>query len=463
MFHKNVYIERRQRLMNQMGTGVILFIGNAESSMNYKDNLYPFRQDSSFLYFFGIDKPNLAAMLDLDSGEQTLYGDNPTIEDLVWLGQAQTVEAMASESGIAAVKPMHALVNDALKIGSQKRPVHYIPPYRPEQVLQLSGLLGLPVSQVTENASVRLIKAIVDQRSYKSDIEIEELNKGVNITNLMQQEVIRSAREGSTEASLAGLLHQIAIASGGNLSFPVILTVNGQILHNSYTQQRLKKGQLVLCDCGAETSMHYAGDITRTFPVADQFSSIQQEIYAIVMNSYEAAVQALKPGILFKDVHLHACEKLVDGLKQIGLMKGSVQDAVHAGAHALFFPCGLGHMLGLDIHDMENLGEQYVGYTEDLRKSTQFGLKSLRLGRTLEPRFTLTVEPGIYFIPELTAQWKAERKFTEYICYDKLDAYSSFGGIRIEDDFVITDTGFKKLGDPFSYHPAQIEEWRGRD
>jgi Xaa-Pro aminopeptidase len=460
MFEKHVYVSRRQRLIQQIGSGVILFIGNAESSMNYKDNLYPFRQDSSFLYFFGIDKPNLAAILDVDSGEQTLYGANFTIEDLVWMGHAETIESMAFQCGIASVQPMQALLNDAAKISSEKRVVHYLPPYRPEQVLKLSALLNVPVDQVKDNASIKLIKAIVEQRSYKSEIEIEELNKAVNTTYKMQREVIRAAREGMTEAALAGLLHQIAIAAGGNLSFPVILTTNGQILHNSYTQQRLKNGQLVLCDCGAETSMHYAGDLTRTFPVADRFSAMQSEIYTIVLNAYEDAVQALKPGILFKDVHLLACETLVEGLKQIGLMKGSAQDAVHAGAHALFFPCGLGHMLGLDIHDMENLGEQYVGYTEELTKSKQFGLKSLRLGRALEPGFTLTVEPGIYFIPELIAQWKAERKYTEYICYDKLDAYTSFGGIRIEDDFAITEAGYTKIGEPFSYQPTQIEMWR---
>lgn len=460
MFHQDVYSTRRLRLMQEIGNGLILFLGNAQSSMNYRDNLYPFRQDSSFLYFFGLDKPDLVALLDVDSAKQTLYGDDPTIEDLVWMGHSETVQAMASKCGIAAVKPMHSLLSDLSKIVSAKQPIHYLPPYRPEHHVQLSSWLNLPLAAVKENVSTRLIKAIVAQRSYKSDIEVDQLNKAVNTTNKMQLQVIRSAREGMTEASLAGLLQQTAIADGGNLSFPSILTVNGQILHNSYSQQPVRNGQVVLCDCGAETAMHYAGDLTRSFPVADRFSSKQLEVYEIVLAAYEAAVQALRPGIPFRDVHLLACEKLVQGLQQIGLMKGNIKEAVAAGAHALFFPCGLGHMLGLDIHDMENLGEEYVGYTDSLKKSTQFGLKSLRLGRALEPGFAITVEPGLYFIPELTAQWKAEKKFTDYICYDKLDAYSDFGGIRIEDDFLVTPDGYKKIGDPFSYHPAQIEEWR---
>lgn len=460
MFNKEVYSSRRLQLMKDVGSGMILLLGNRESSMSYADNWYPFRQDSSFLYFFGIDKPNLVGVLNADTGEQCLYGDEATIEDIVWMGRTRSLKELADKVGISIVNPSAQLAADIPAFSGAKSAVHYLPPYRPEHVLQLSNLLKLPVDSLNENKSVVLIKAIVKQRSYKENFEIVEMEKAVNATNTMQLEAIRHAREGMTEAAVAARLQAVAIASGGNLSFPSILTVNGQTLHNHYSQQQLQNGQLVLCDCGAESGMHYAGDLTRTFPVSNQFTSEQRTIYDIVLNSYEAAVAALRPGVFFRDVHMLACEKLTEGLQQIGLMKGDVKESVAAGAHALFFPCGLGHMIGLDTHDMENLGEEYVGYTDDLKKSTQFGLKSLRLGRQLETGFTITVEPGLYFIPELTEQWAAMKKFTSFICYDKLDAYSNFGGIRIEDDYLVTETGSRKLGDPFSYNPDEIESWR---
>ena len=325
----------------------------------------------------------------------------------------------------------------------------------------LSALLGTNQAALSSMVSVQLIKAIIAQRSIKSAAEIAEIEKAVNITIDMQLEAMRYAKEGMTEADVAGKLHGLAISAGGNLSFPTILTVNGQILHNHYSDTVLRNGQMVLCDCGAETAMHYAGDLTRTFPVGKSFSTIQKEIYALVLNTVEAAAGLLKPGILYKDVHLFACEKLVEGLQQFGLMKGDVKEAVAEGAHALFFPCGLGHMMGLDTHDMENLGEQYVGYTDELKKSTQFGLKSLRLGKALEEGFVLTVEPGLYFIPEFIDQWEAEKKFTRFINYDKLSPYKTLSGIRLEDDYLITKNGCKLLGKQLPKSPEEIESFRG--
>ena len=461
MFDKHIYIDRRSKLKQAAGSGLILLLGNEESSMNYTDNLYHFRQDSTFLYFFGIDRPGLMALIDIDSDKEMMFGNDLTIEEMVWTGYQQPLKEQAETVGISTVKSLSKLQEIITQAIAQNNKIHFLPPYRPEQVERLSALLGATVAALPSMVSIQLIKAIVAQRSIKNTAEVAEIEKAVNTTTDMQLMAMRYAKEGMTEADVAGKLHGLAISAGGNLSFPTILTVNGQILHNHYSNTILRNGQLVLCDCGAETSMHYAGDLTRTFPVSKSFTAIQKEIYTLVLNTLQAAAGLLKPGILYKDVHLFACEKLVEGLQQFGLMKGDVKEAVAEGAHALFFPCGLGHMMGLDIHDMENLGEQYVGYTDELKKSTQFGLKSLRLGKALEEGFVLTVEPGLYFIPELIEQWEAEKKFTRFINYDKLSPYKTLSGIRLEDDYLITKNGCKLLGKQLPRLPEEIESFRG--
>jgi Xaa-Pro aminopeptidase len=321
-------------------------------------------------------------------------------------------------------------------------------------------MLNLTPASLKTEASVPLIKAIIALRSIKSPEEIAEIEKAVTITAQMQSAAMHCAKAGITEAEIAGKIHGIAISAGGNLSFPTILTINGEILHNHYGSNILQEGKMVLCDCGAETSLHYAGDLTRTFPVNDTFSSVQKEVYNIVLSAHEAAVQALTPGKLFKEIHLLACEKLTEGLQQMGLMKGNAREAVEAGAHTLFFQCGLGHKMGLDVHDMENLGEEYVGYTEDLKKSGEFGLRSLRLGRALEAGFVLTIEPGLYFIPELIDLWTAEKKHAQFINYQKVQSFKNFGGIRIEDNYLITDNGSRLLGKPLNKTAEAIESAR---
>ncbi len=460
MFDKHIYIERRSKLKQAVGNGLILLLGNEESSMNYTDNLYHFRQDSTFLYFFGIDRPGLMALIDIDSDKEILFGDDLTIEQMVWTGYQQPLAAQAESIGINTVKTLDKLQEIIKQAVGQNNKIHFLPPYRPEQVQSLSALLGINPAAFPSMVSIQLLKAIIAQRSIKNTAEVAEIEKAVNATIDMQLEALRYAKEGMTEADVAGKIHGLAISAGGNLSFPTILTVNGQILHNHYSNTVLRNGQMVLCDCGAETDMHYAGDLTRTFPVSNSFSTIQKEIYALVLNTLQAAAGLLKPGILYKEVHLFACEKLVEGLQQFGLMKGDVKEAVAEGAHALFFPCGLGHMMGLDTHDMENLGEQYVGYTDELKKSTQFGLKSLRLGKALEEGFVLTVEPGLYFIPELIDQWEAEKKFTRFINYDKLSPYKTLSGIRLEDDYLITKNGCRLLGKQLPKSPEEIESFR---
>lgn len=461
MFDKHIYIERRRKLKQAVGSGLIVLLGNEESSMNYTDNLYHFRQDSTFLYFFGIDRPGLMALIDIDSDKEIMFGDDLTIEQMVWTGYQQPLAAQAEGVGINTVKTLSKLQEIIEKAVIQNNKIHFLPVYRPEQAQRLRTLLDLNEASFQSMISVQLIKAVIAQRSIKATEEVVEIEMAVNTTIDMQLEAMRYAKEGMTEANVAGRIHGLAISAGGNLSFPTILTVNGQILHNHYSNTILHNGQLVLCDCGAETAMHYAGDLTRTFPVGKSFSVTQKEIYTLVLNTLQAAADLLKPGILYKDVHLFACEKLVEGLQQFGLMKGDKKEAVAEGAHALFFPCGLGHMMGLDTHDMENLGEQYVGYTDELKKSGQFGLKSLRLGRALEEGFVLTVEPGLYFIPELIDKWEAEKKFTRFINYDKLTPYKTLGGIRLEDNYLITKNGCRLLGKQLPKLPEEIESFRG--
>lgn len=461
MFDKHIYQSRRARLKQQLGKGLILLLGNEDSSMNYKDNLYPFRQDSSFLYFFGIDKPGLAALIDIDNDKEVIFGNDLTLEDIVWTGPQPSLAQQAEPAGITDTRPAAALPAELASARGAGRTIHFLPPYRPENVLKLSAWLGFAPGAVKGHASVPLIKAVITQRSIKSAEEVAQIEEAVNVTAAMHLAAIRGARDGITEAQLAGVLHGIAISAGGNLSFPTILTVNGQVLHNHYGDTVMKSGQIAICDGGAETKMHYAGDMTRTIPVAKKFTALQREMYDIVLAAQEAAVAALKPGVLFRDVHALAAERLVAGLKAAGIMKGDPAEAVAAGAHTMVFQCGLGHMMGLDVHDMEDLGEEYVGYTDDLKKSKEFGWKFLRLARALEPGFVVTIEPGLYFIPELMDRWGAEKKYADFINYSKLEALRHFGGIRIEEDLLITPEGSRLLGKPLAKTAAAIEELRG--
>jgi len=457
MFSKDIYIQRRQRLKKEIGSGIILLLGNEESGMNYKDNCYRFRQDSSFLYFTGLDKPSLALFIDIDNDKEIMIGNEASIDDIVWMGTQSSLPDLASRAGIGIVKPVSNLEAIVKKAIETKRRIHFLPPYRPENSITLSYLLGISLREVKDKASIPLIKAVVAQRSVKSAEEINEINKAVNTSNDMHLAAMRITKEGLSESEVAGVIEGIAISAGGHISYPVIYTVNGQTLHNHATSNVMRKGQLVLCDAGAETAMHYAGDLTRTFPVEKKFTDVQKEIYEIVLGAEQAAVKALAPGRYFRDIHFLASTYLVEGLKQMGLMKGDSHEAVQQGAHALFFPCGLGHMMGLDVHDMEDLGEEYVGYTDELKKSTAFGLKSLRLGKALEAGFVLTVEPGIYFIPELMDRWQAENKFREFINYDKLVPFRNFGGARVEENFVVTESGYRLLGDPLIKEINEIE------
>lgn len=453
IFSTATYKERRGRLKEIMGSGVLLFLGNEESSMNFKDNWYPFRQDSTFLYFFGLDMPGLTAVIDIDQDKEILFGDNLTTIETIWQGDHPPLSELAIIVGVEKTQSKSEITKFLASLSG--RTIHFLPPYRPENLQKLAGWLNTSLHEISSLVSVDFIKAVVSLRSIKSEEEIREITKAVNISVSMHKKLMYGAKPGMKEYELLGLVTGKALAQGGNVSFPPIITINGQILHNHNYSNTLVEGKMLLGDFGAESAMHYAGDITRTIPVGSRFSDSQREIYQIVLNAYQAAVAALKPGVRFKDVHLLASRKLAEGLKDLGIMKGNLDEAVNQGAHALFFQCGLGHMMGMDVHDMEDLGEEYVGYTGELKKSSQFGLKSLRLGKALEKGFVITIEPGIYFIPKLIDQWQAENLHSDYIDYKKLASYRYFGGIRVEDGYLITETGSKLLGE---YLPIEIHE-----
>ncbi len=459
MFAATTYISRRQELKKQLKSGIILLLGNEESPMNYADNTFHFRQDSTFLYYFGLDFAGLVAMIDLDEDKETIFGNELTIDDIVWMGTQPTLKEKSRLVGVAHTAPSDDLPRILAVASAKGRKIHFLPPYRPDNKIKIFNWLNHHPSHLQEFASVELIKAVVAQRAIKSTEEIAEIEKAVNISVDMHTAAIKMAKPGMLEAEIAAEAERIALAANGHVAFPVILTINGQTLHNHYHGNTLKNGDLVLIDCGAETSSRYAGDLSSTFPVSPTFTPRQKEIYQIALSAHETAVEALRPGIKNKEIHLLACKTITTGLKEIGLMKGNVDDAVAAGAHAMFFPCGTGHMMGLDVHDMEDLGEQYVGYAGETR-STQFGLKSLRLARELEPGFVLTIEPGIYFIPELIDKWREEKKFMEFLNYEKLETYKNFGGIRNEENFLITHTGHKLLGKPKPKTVAEVEALR---
>ncbi len=454
MFEKNIYVQRRKVLKEKIDSGIILFLGNDESPMNYTDNTYPFRQHSSFLYYFGIDRPSLAAIIDLDSGEETIFGEEQTLDEIVWMGNMPSLQSDCEKIGIKNVLPIVKLYTVLREANASGRSIHFLTPYRSENKIKLLRLLNIRPDQFSNKSSEELTKVVVSQREIKSAIEIEEMHRATDISVDMHVAAMKMARPGMTEADITAEVSAIPLRHNGQISFPVIATVHGEILHNHYHGNKLKEGQLFLLDAGAETPMHYAGDLSSTFPVSRKFTKKQKNIYQLQLNAHKAAVNMLRPGVKFKDVHFEAARTIFNGLKDLGLTKGDTETALAEGAHALFWQTGLGHMIGLDVHDMEDLGEVNVGYNGE-PKSTQFGLKSLRLAKELKPGFAITIEPGIYFIPELINLWKSENKFSEFINYSEVMKYYDFGGIRNEEDYLITADGYERIG---KYKPMEIDE-----
>lgn len=456
MFKKEVYVNRRNQLRKQLTKGIVLMLGNEESSMNYPANTYRYRQDSDFLYFFGLDHPGFAAILDLDEGKDYIFGNNLEIDDIIWMGPQPSVENQAIEVGVENTLPLSKLADIIAHAKSTGRTIHFLPPYRSAAMLWLEGLLGIKALETKAHASVELIKAVINLRSVKETDEIIYMDSIMDVAYEMHTTAMRMAVPGIYEREIAGRIEGIALSHGGTVSFPVILSKRGETLHNHYHGNLLQQGDIIIVDAGFESPMRYATDHTRVVPVGGKFSQKQKEIYQIVLDANNNSTAAIKPGILYKDCHMIAAKTIAKGLIELGLMKGGVDEAVKAGAHTLFFPHGLGHMMGLDVHDMEALGENLVGYDEKTKRSDKFGTAYLRMARELQPGFVLTNEPGIYFIPALIDKWINEKINHEFINFDKVNQYRDFGGIRLEDDILVTENGQRNMGK--QRIPITIEE-----
>lgn len=456
MFETSVYKNRRARLKEKVKSGLVLILGNGEAPANYTDNTYKFRQDSSFLYFFGLNQPGFAGVIDIDSGDEYIFGNDVDMDDIIWMGPQPSVKDMAARVGVSKTAPFARLADCMKTAISQGRRIHFLPPYRFRNMLLLEELLGIRPALVKNYASLELIKAVVDLRSVKEPCEIEEITKACNIGYKMHTAAMRNCKPGVKEQYIAGLIEGIAASYGSMVSFPVILSQNGETLHNHDHSQILQEGRMMLTDAGAEEVSHYCSDFTRTVPVGGKFLTRQKEVYNIVLAANNKAIEIAKPGVTYQYVHLEVCKVLAQGLKDLGLMKGDVNEAVAAGAHALFMPHGLGHMMGLDVHDMEDLGQIYVGYDDETRPIDQFGTSSLRMGRRLQEGFVITDEPGCYFIPALIDQWRAQGMHKEFLNYDKIETFKDFGGIRLEDDILIIPGGSRFLGDKRT--PITVEE-----
>lgn len=450
-FPGSTYADRRQKLIENYSEKPILILANEESGINFADNWYPYRQDSTFLYYIGINLPGLAAIIDPSTGATTLFGDDLSMDMIVWTGPQPTLSELGEKVNIKEVRPYSDLEAVVTK------EMAYLPPYKPEHEIKLRKLTG----SNDISASIDLIKAISSQRSIKSKEEVEQLDQAVTLTGQMHKHIIQNAKPGMYEYQLVGLASSFAWDHGAKWSFPPIMTVHGETLHNHNYHNQLKENDLMLYDGGIEVASGYCGDMTRSFPVNKSFSDIQRSIYNIVLNAYRKGKSLAQPDVFYKDVHLKACLEIAKGLTELGWMKGDPEEAVNMGAHTLFFQHGLGHLMGLDVHDMENFGEQLIGYDEEVQKSKEFGLKSLRLGKRLVAGNVITIEPGIYVIPQLIDKFSAEDKYLDFINYDEVNKFRDFGGIRIEDDFLITsDTGNRQLGEALCVEADEIEELR---
>lgn len=459
LFSRTTYAERRRRLREIVGSGIVFIPGNNDSPYNFPNNTYKFRQDSSFLYFTGQHRDGLALLIDCETGEETLVGDDIDIDDIIWTGPVASVADMAAESGIAHTAPkreLHSVFDTARRLG---RRVHFLPPYRHDIMIEMADLTGLHPLRVGESASPELIRAVVTLRNIKSAEEIAELDRAAAIGYEMHTTAMRMAvQPGMTEARIAGALDGIAAARGSMVSFPSIVSMHGEVLHGFPSTATLDPARLLLVDAGAETRENYCSDHTRTTPVSGRFTQRQREVYDIVADCHDLALKVARPGVKYMDVHLAVCRLMTERLQALGMMKGDVDASVAAGAHALFLPHGLGHAMGMDVHDMEALGQVNVGYDEETRPSSQFGLASLRFGRRLEAGHVVTDEPGIYFIPDLIDLWRKEGTNREFLDFDAIDRYKDFGGIRIEDDLLITEDGCRFLGEKLvPYHADDVE------
>lgn len=460
LFSKETYVARRQALSRLVESGLVLLFGNNDSPANYPSNAYKFRQDSAFLYFFGQHRDGLVGVIDVDQHTETLVGNEIDIDDIVWFGSVKSVSAMAEECGVGATAPMSSLadmVQKALKAGRQ---VHFLPPYRYDTQIQIMDLTGIHPSKQREAASMPLIQAVIKLRSTKSAEEIAEIERACAIGYKMHVTAMKMCRPGVTEQAIGGAIDGVAYAEGCMPSFQSIVTMHGEIMHGNPSPRQLESGRLMLCDAGAETNENYCSDNTRTTPISGHYTQRQRDIYSIVSDCHDLVLNVARPGVKWWDVHFDVCRLMTNRLKELGLMKGDTEEALRAGAHALFLPHGLGHMMGMDVHDMEGLGQTNVGYDDEVRPSSQFGTASLRFARKLEPGFVVTDEPGIYFIPDLIDLWKREGHNAEFLNFEEIEKFKDFGGIRIEDDVLITENGCRFLGEQrIPYHMDEVEQF----
>lgn len=460
LFSKSTYVERRNELKKLVGSGLIVLFGNNDSPANYPSNTYKFRQDSSFLYYFGLHRNGLVGVIDVDNDREYLVGDEIDIEDIVWYGSVTSVAEMAEMTGVArtaAMRELPAIVESAKAQGEE---VHFLPPYRFDNQIQIMDLLGIHPSQQKAAASLKLIAAVVKMRTTKTEEEIAELERAAEIGYEMHTTAMRLCRPGITEQYIGGMVDGIANAYGCMVSFQTIATQHGEVMHGNPSPAKLEAGRLMLVDAGAETNENYCSDNTRTTPVSGLFTQKQKDIYNIVVECHDHVLEVAKPGVKWWDVHFAVCRIITERLQQLGLMKGDVEESLKAGAHAMFLPHGLGHSMGMDVHDMEGLGQVYVGFDDEVRPSTQFGTNALRFGRRLQKGFVVTDEPGIYFIPALIDDWKKNGTNAQFLNFDKIDEYRDFGGIRIEDDVLITDEGCRFIGSKrIPYHVEDVEEF----
>lgn len=453
MFSKEVYARRRQTLVAKMADsaaegkrGIALFIGNTEAPAQYKDNCYKFRQDSTWLYFFGIDQPLYAAIIDLDNGNETVFANDVEIGDIIWMGPQPSVASVAASVGVEKSAPYTDLNAAVAKVLAEGRPVHFVKPSRYYNTMKIASLLGCGTDEVAGRFSLALTKAIISMRLVKEDCEIEAIDDACNLGYEMHTVARNSIVPGIIEQEIVGKMDGVTLSKGWGVSFPTILTQHGETLHNHLHDKIIEPGKLMVIDAGAESNVHYASDFTRTYPTSGKFTAKQREIYQIVCDCNEFAFSMTRPGISYREVHLKTMHLMLEELRALDIVRGDVQDMVEAGIAGLFMPHGLGHNMGLDVHDMEDYGENYVGYDDDQRRSPQLGLGSLRMARKLVPGNVITDEPGIYFIPALIEKWKSEKTDQGFVNYSKLESYYDFGGIRLEDDVLVTADGARRLG-----------------
>ena len=461
MFSKETYAGRRAQLKQLVGEGLILLFGNNEAPKNYPANAYfPFRQDSSFIYYFGQKRDGLVGVIDIDNDREMLVGDDIDIEDIVWYGSVDCVSDLAAQVGVANSAPMSYLRQLCCDAIAANRTIHFLPPYRHDTKIQLMDLLGIHPNEQKARASMPLIRAVVKMRSTKEPQEIEAIERACDVGYEMHTTAQRLIRPGVTERFVGGKVDGVANSLANGNSFATIFSQHGEIMHGCPSDALLEEGRLALCDAGCELD-DYCSDHTRTMPVGGRYTQRQLEIYSIVEECHDYVLDVARPGVKYMDVHFAVCRRMTERLKELGLMKGDVDEAVRAGAHAMFLPHGLGHMMGMDVHDMEGLDQINVGFDEETRPNLeQFGTNCLRMGRRLQEGFVVTDEPGIYFIPALIDDWRASGHCKDFLCFDKIETYKDFGGIRIEDDLLITKDGCRFLGQKrIPYHPKDVEEF----